>query len=291
MNVRLAVVSVLLSLICSVGLAERVSEDWERLDGCTLLDNASNDGDSFHAKHGGTEFIFRLYFVDCPESETDARVVKRIKEQGDVFGLSPEEVLVAGKQAKKFTLDFLSKKPFTVYTHRADALGDSKLPRYYAVVFSGDLNLAEELARSGWARVYPYNGHKLPTHANFPSDAKYVRFIKDLEEFQEKAGRKHLGAFAIHGAADPQLKQEPIATKMEPPVVKEPEPKKNSGLININTATRAELDSLPGIGDALAGRVIDERKKAPFASKKDIMRVKGIKETIYAEIEPLIEAR
>ena len=78
---------------------------------------------------------------------------------------------------------------------------------------------------------------------------------------------------------------------MEPPVVKEPEPKKNSGLININTATRAELDSLPGIGDALAGRVIDERKKAPFASKKDIMRVKGIKETIYAEIEPLIEAR
>jgi endonuclease YncB( thermonuclease family) len=34
------------------------------------MENASNDGDSFHVKADGEERIFRLYFVDTPESES-----------------------------------------------------------------------------------------------------------------------------------------------------------------------------------------------------------------------------
>lgn len=46
--------------------------------------------------------------------------------------------------------------------------------------------------------------------------------------------------------------------------------------ININTASESELDSLPGIGPAMAKRIVAEREKAPFTSVDDLLRVKGI---------------
>jgi competence ComEA-like helix-hairpin-helix protein len=47
--------------------------------------------------------------------------------------------------------------------------------------------------------------------------------------------------------------------------------------LNINTATAAELELLPGIGPALAGRIIEDRTAAgPFRSVEDLDRVKGI---------------
>lgn len=47
--------------------------------------------------------------------------------------------------------------------------------------------------------------------------------------------------------------------------------------ININTAPAAELELLPGIGPALAARIVEDReKKGPFKSVDDLDRVKGI---------------
>ena len=47
--------------------------------------------------------------------------------------------------------------------------------------------------------------------------------------------------------------------------------------ININTATEAELDKLPGIGPVKAKAIVEERKKnGAFKSIEDIKRVKGI---------------
>lgn len=44
-------------------------------------------------------------------------------------------------------------------------------------------------------------------------------------------------------------------------------------LVNINTATAAELEALPGIGSVLAGRIIEAR---PFTSVDELTRVRGI---------------
>lgn len=59
--------------------------------------------------------------------------------------------------------------------------------------------------------------------------------------------------------------------------------------ININYATRQELESLPGIGSILAQNIIDYRDKHGFfKSKEELKNVKGIGEKKYREIENLI---
>jgi comEA protein len=59
--------------------------------------------------------------------------------------------------------------------------------------------------------------------------------------------------------------------------------------VNINTANRAELESLPRIGPAVAQRIIDYRtKNGDFKKIEDIMKVNGISEKIFAQIKDLI---
>ena len=47
-------------------------------------------------------------------------------------------------------------------------------------------------------------------------------------------------------------------------------------VVNINTATAAELAFLPGIGPSKAEAIVKYRKNKPFKKIEQIMRVKGI---------------
>ena len=56
--------------------------------------------------------------------------------------------------------------------------------------------------------------------------------------------------------------------------------------VNLNTAALEELDTLPGIGESLAGRIIAWREaNGPFESIEQIMEVSGIGEAKFAELE------
>ena len=60
----------------------------------------------------------------------------------------------------------------------------------------------------------------------------------------------------------------------------------SSGLVNINTASAAELQTLSGIGPSMAQSIIDERtQNGAFASVDDLMRVSGIGEKKLAKIK------
>jgi competence protein ComEA len=59
--------------------------------------------------------------------------------------------------------------------------------------------------------------------------------------------------------------------------------------VNINTATLAELDTLPKIGPSIAQRIIDYRtKNGPFKKIEDIKNVSGIGDATYEAIKDLI---
>lgn len=62
-----------------------------------------------------------------------------------------------------------------------------------------------------------------------------------------------------------------------------------SHLTNINSADKIELTELPGIGESIAGRIIEYRNTyGPFKTIEEIMNVSGIGENKFAQIEDLI---
>ena len=61
--------------------------------------------------------------------------------------------------------------------------------------------------------------------------------------------------------------------------------------IDLNAATQADLESLPGIGPALARRILDDRERfGPFATVESLTRVKGIGPKTLERLRPLIRA-
>ena len=58
--------------------------------------------------------------------------------------------------------------------------------------------------------------------------------------------------------------------------------------VNINTATEAELDTLPGIGPAIAKRIITFRNQQAFSKPEDIMLVKGIGKKKFSKLRERI---
>ena len=63
----------------------------------------------------------------------------------------------------------------------------------------------------------------------------------------------------------------------------------SAALVNINSASKEELMTLPGIGEAKADAIISYREtNGPFSSTDDILNVSGIKEGVYDQIKSLI---
>lgn len=67
---------------------------------------------------------------------------------------------------------------------------------------------------------------------------------------------------------------------------------KNGQIVNINKATVTELETLPGIGASLAGRIVEYRSQnGKFASVEDIKNVSGIGESKFNSIRDFISVK
>lgn len=177
--------------VCSLAAAAQ-EPDIDKHRGWTVYRNVKLDidrhldGDSFTTITAEGPMVFRLYYVDAPETDTSYK--SRNSEQGRAFGVSSRKIPGYGKQAAEFTRAFL-KKPFTVYTRKEDAQGRSALPRYFALIETEAGWLHEALTEAGWARVYG-------KPVTLPDGASQKTHWRLLEELQAKALRDGAGVWA-----------------------------------------------------------------------------------------------
>jgi competence ComEA-like helix-hairpin-helix protein len=300
-----------LTIACAapVDVGGRESKDWIVLENCRLISNPANDGDSFHASAGTSEYIFRLYMVDAPE--TDALTPGRLVEQAKYFAITVPQAIEVGRAAKEFTREKLSE-PFTVFTRMSDAMGQSRLERFYAFVQTKDGDLGEQLVRNGLARNYGFKAVP-PGLRNSRSELEKIQQFED-EARQEKiggwgvdAGRLNVHAqkpptfsvFVAEKATRPRSLPlahtpsatptfRPSSTAVGPVDVKKSHAKETIelGRIDINTATEKELKMIPGVGPVMASRIIAAR---PFRSADDLKKVNGIGDKKYAKIRPYFQ--
>lgn len=93
-----------------------------------------------------------------------------------------------------------------------------------------------------------------------------------------KSGQEPVGESTSENSPELPNDEEPASTEAP-----------NVELININTASLEELDSLPGIGPTIAQRIIDYRDaNGPFNTIEDIQNVSGIGPSTFEEIQDLI---
>jgi endonuclease YncB( thermonuclease family) len=235
------------------------SGDWVTLENCRLVPNPANDGDNFHASVNGKEYIFRLYFVDAPE--TDAANPARLIEQAKYFGISVPQVIEMGEAAKEFTQEKLAE-PFTVVTRMANAMGRSNTERFYAFVQTKEGDLGEQLVANGLARIY---GRRVTP----PGASSSVAERQKLEEVEAEAKQHKLGGWATTPRPASPI---PSARKGMA-----------AGKLDINTATEKELRMVPGIGPVMARRITGAR---PFKNADELKKVEGIGDKKYAQVRP-----
>jgi competence protein ComEA len=58
-----------------------------------------------------------------------------------------------------------------------------------------------------------------------------------------------------------------------------------TGVLNLNSASAAQLDQLPGVGEKAAARIIEHRKKTPFTRPEELVRVKGFGKKKYEKLK------
>ena len=92
LSIRWPVRGALIAILLGAAISDVAGHGkWVTMENCTLVTNASNDGDSFHVRVKRKEYIFRLYFVDSPE--TDATLADRLDEQAKYFGITVAQAL------------------------------------------------------------------------------------------------------------------------------------------------------------------------------------------------------
>jgi competence protein ComEA len=59
--------------------------------------------------------------------------------------------------------------------------------------------------------------------------------------------------------------------------------------LNLNTATVAELDGLPGVGRKRAEAIVARRAERPFQRVTELLRVKGFGPKLFGRVRPFVE--
>ena len=178
------------------GSGEKV-RGYDKFIGARLVDEEGNDGDSFTVLADGREFVLRLYFVDAPEkylSDTWESQQRRVADQAkDMGGISVEQAVDVGLEAKAYTNSLLKGKPFTVYTYW-ESVYDSD--RYYGFVELSDGEyLGTKLVRDGLARIHTKGPGSKEKPVPTPDGSSFHQHRDMLYRLESEARRSSRGAY------------------------------------------------------------------------------------------------
>ena len=110
----------------------------------------------------------------------------------------------------------------------------------------------------------------------------YILSVNETQEIRETGDMSGIPDTSV-------FIMDPYAASVTGPAAGSAEDSVSSGLININTASKEELMSLSGIGEAKADKIISYRESnGPFSSTSDIMLIPGIKDGLYGRIKDSI---
>lgn len=165
---------------------------------CTLVDARNNDGDSFRVKlSNGKTPEFRLYFVDTPESAFKSYAGgdtnhERIRQQAaDLGGISAEQAVEIGKEAKHFTLGLLAARPFGIYTRWDSPFHDKRYHAFIRVKQDGKARwLHEILVEKGMARIHTKG-------ADMPDGTTTGQQKARLKQLEAAAKRQEAGVWGL----------------------------------------------------------------------------------------------
>jgi len=263
------------------GILPSFAADLQIFPNARLINDPANDGDSFLVETNGKSFHVRLYFVDCPETSTSSMSdAQRVREQMRYFGLpDAKRTIHFGNEAKAF-VDSALAKPFTVHTAFASALGRSAKGRVYGFIHTADGNdLASLLVKNGLARTHGIGRET-------PDGVSSNEMVERLRGFEISAMLKRAGVWS---GSDPdrivelrakQRSEDQELKELQNQVKKSPIPQ---SLLDLNTASKKELQSVKGIGPVLAERIIAAR---PYRTVDDLLKVNGIGSKRLENIRP-----
>lgn len=142
--------------------------------------------------------------------------------------------------------------------------------------------------------VYVSGEVNSPGLVELPSDSRIADAIKACGDFTPLADKAkiNLAQKLTDGMQIQVSRKAPVINSNEQvndTNSNSPNNNSSSNLININTATKEDLDTLPGIGPATAQKIIDYRQEhGNFSSIEDIKNVKGIGEAKFSKMQDKI---
>jgi competence protein ComEA len=181
-------------------------------------------------------------------------------------------------RALKVTITLLGVVAFGVYVFSSGTSKDSTVT-FEKSSDSGEVSQAVEASK---IYVHVAGSVKAPGIYQLDSGTRVYDAVLAAGGFTEKANQSSVNmARALTDGEQLVVSSESSVASFDGPT--------SSSFISLNQASSSQLEDLPGVGPALAGRIVDWRSaNGGFKAKEDLLNVAGIGDKLFASFKDLV---
>jgi competence protein ComEA len=181
-------------------------------------------------------------------------------------------------RALKVTITLLAVVAFGVYVF-SSGIGKDTTVTFEKASDSGEVSQAVQAPK---IYVHVAGSVKAPGIYQLDSGTRVYDAVLAAGGFTEKANQSSVNmARALTDGEQLVVSSESSVASFDGPT--------SSSLISLNQASSSQLEDLPGVGPALAGRIVDWRSaNGGFKAKEDLLNVAGIGDKLFASFKDLV---